>query len=274
MRLAGRALGGQDGVTLDRTVVVTGGALLVVTVLAWAAMLLQVPVVGAAPMAPGDVGIAPGDATAFLVAWTVMMAAMMLPSATPMIGLYSAVYRGKAGPARRALPTAVFTLVYLLVWLAFGIPVYALSVLVGRAAASDVTLQSALPYALAVVLVAAGAFQLSPLKRACLRVCRSPLAFLMSRWRAGYRGTFALGLSHAMYCVGCCWALMAVLVAAGAMSLVWVLLIALVVFAEKILPGGERTLWLSGVALILLGLLVAARPELAGLLRGAEMSSM
>ena len=103
------------------------------------------------------------------------------------------------------------------------------------------------------ILLAAGAFQLSPLKQVCLRACRSPLAFLLGHWRAGRRGSLALGWSHAVYCLGCCWALMLVLVAAGAMGLRWVLLIAAVVAAEKLLPGGEWFARAAGGALLLLG---------------------
>jgi predicted metal-binding membrane protein len=133
--------------------------------------------------------------------------------------------------------------------------------------AAQTALADVLPYALALVLVAAGVYQLTPLKRACLRVCRNPLAFLMARSRAGYRGTLALAVEHGVYCVGCCWALMVVLVAAGAMALHWVLLIAAVVFIEKLLPHGERTAWIVGGVLVVLGIAVALHPELAMALR-------
>jgi Predicted metal-binding integral membrane protein (DUF2182) len=129
-----------------------------------------------------------------------------------------------------------------------------------------------LPYGVAGVLLAAGAYQFSPLKRVCLRACQSPLSFLMTRWRSGYGGTLRLGLAHAGYCVGCCWGLMAVLVAAGAMGLRWVLLIAVAVFAEKRLPRGQRIAWAVGAALIVLGLAVVVRPDLAAALRGQGMA--
>jgi hypothetical protein len=108
--------------------------------------------------------------------------------------------------------------------------------------------------------------------RACLKHCQSPLTFLMHRWQRGYAGTLRLGLRHALYCVGCCWGLMAVLVAAGAMGLQWVLLIAVVVFLEKLVPRGERTARIVGVAVVLLGVAVAARPEVATVLRGHTMA--
>jgi predicted metal-binding membrane protein len=235
----------------NRAAFAAGGTLLVLAAVAWAALLFQAQT----PMA------ASGwlEAATFLTAWGIMMAAMMLPSATPMISLYSALQRNPSSNSLPGISTALFALVYLAVWVAFGVPVYIASVIVD----SRVDLGDTLPYALAVVLVAAGVYQLTPLKRACLRVCRSPLGFLLARTRTGLTGTFRLALEHAAYCVGCCWALMVVLVAAGAMSLHWVLLISAVVFIEKLLPGGEWTARIVGVGLVLLGLAVAVNPDLA-----------
>ena len=207
------------------------------------------------------------EALVFLGAWGVMMAAMMLPSATPMIALYGALRRDAAGNGPAGISTALFALVYLALWVAFGIPVYLASIAVG--ARTD--LAAALPYALAVVLVAAGIYQFTPLKRACLRVCRNPLSFLWARSRAGYGATLTLALEHAAYCIGCCWGLMVVLVAAGAMALNWVLLIAVVVFLEKLLPHGELAAWGAGGALVVLGVAVAAHPDLAMVLHPSAM---
>ncbi|HXJ83265.1 MAG TPA: DUF2182 domain-containing protein [Candidatus Methylomirabilis sp.] len=202
------------------------------------------------------------DALAFVASWGVMMTAMMLPSALPMISLYGATQRGGAAP--RGVPVAVFTLVYLAMWAASGVPVYlahaALMALSPRAFAYGVT----------AILLGAGVFQLSPLKQACLRACRSPLGFLLGHWRAGLRGSLALGWSHAMYCLGCCWALMLVLVAAGAMGLAWVLLIAAIVAAEKLLPRGDWIARATGGAFLLLGVAVALRPNLVTALRGGH----
>ena len=135
-------------------------------------------------------------------------------------------------------------------------------------AAALVVTSDARAYGVAAVLVVAGVFQLSPLKQVCLRRCRSPLGFLLGHWRAGWRGSLALGWSHATYCLGCCWALMVVLVAAGAMGLLWVLLVAAVVAAEKVLPGGEWIARATGIVLLILGAAIAARPSLAMTLRG------
>jgi predicted metal-binding membrane protein len=243
----------------DRTSLVTGGVLVVVALAAWAAVVVQ------AGMPMPSLGGA--EALAFLAAWGIMMAAMMLPSATPMIALYGALRRNAPGGKPSGISTALFALVYLAVWVAAGVPVYLASVILG----AQTSLADLLPYALALVLVVAGVYQLTPLKRACLRVCRNPLSFLLARTRTGYRGTLGLALEHAAYCLGCCWGLMGVLVAAGAMALNWVLLIAAVVFIEKLLPRGEWTAWAVGGALVLLGLAVAIHPDLAMALRPSSM---
>jgi len=202
------------------------------------------------------------DAVAYVIGWGIMMTAMMLPSASPMITLYAATQRSR--PSAGRVPVSLFTLVYLVVWMATGVPVYLANVGWSHLGAGP---RAA---ALAAVLVVAGLFQMTSLKRACLRHCRSPIGFLLGHWREGWRGGLALGWAHAVYCLGCCWALMVVLVAAGAMGLAWVLLIAAVVAAEKMLPGGEWIARATGVALVVLGVAVALRPGLALTLRGVS----
>jgi predicted metal-binding membrane protein len=244
------------------TSVLTYVVLLVVAAGAWAQVVWSAMTDDMAGM---DMIMTPAltDGLAFVIAWGIMMAAMMLPSALPMIGLYAATQRNRpAAAAAPGVPTALFTLVYLGLWTATGVPMYFASVALSTVG------PAVRAYGVAAVLVGAGAFQLSPLKQVCLRHCRSPLGFLLGRWRAGWRGSLALGRAHAVYCLGCCWALMVVLVAAGAMGLVWVLLVAAVVAAEKVLPGGEWTARATGVALVALGLVVALRPGLAMTLRG------
>jgi predicted metal-binding membrane protein len=117
------------------------------------------------------------------------------------------------------------------------------------------------------VLLAAGVYQFTPLKGVCLRACQSPLAFLLGHWKPGLGGALRMGLEHGLYCCGCCWGLMAVLVAAGAMGLVWVVLIALAVFGEKLLPRGQWAARMIGVLLLALGVVVALQPSLAILVR-------
>jgi len=243
------------------TTVLTYAALLVITGAAWAHVVWMALT---DEMAGMDMVMTPTfvDALAFVAAWAVMMAAMMLPSALPMIGLYAAMQRTETSAVPRAAPVALFTLIYLGLWALTGVPMYVASVALS-AIASD-----ARAYGVAAVLVVAGAFQLSPLKRVCLRRWRSPVGFLLGHWRAGWRGSLALGWSHATYCLGCCWALMVVLVAAGAMGLLWVLLVAAVVAAEKVLPGGEWIARATGIALLVLGAAIVTRPGLAMTLRG------
>ena len=247
----------------DRVARVTSVLLLLIAAVAW------VDVVRSSLGAPDMMmtmfmPVTLADGLAFVTSWGIMMVAMMLPSALPMIGLYGATLRGSAATGPRGGPIAVFTLVYVAVWTASGVPVYlvhtALMALPSRAFA----------YAVATTLLAAGVFQLSPFKQACLRTCRSPLGFLLGHWRPGLRGSLALGWSHAAYCLGCCWALMVVLVAAGAMGLAWVLLIAAVVAAEKLLQGGEWMARTTGGALLLLGVAVIWRPDLVTALRGGH----
>lgn len=255
-----------------RGTLLTGAVLLCVAIAAWAHVVQQAAVMGQMGMvSPGGTGmVSLADAAVFLTAWGVMMAAMMLPSAVPMIALYRTVSRNQSQAGRPVVTTTLFAATYLLVWLLFGVPVYLASVAVGAFAAGA----SWLPYALGAVLVAAGVYQFTAIKRVCLNYCQTPLTFIMARWRTGYAATLRLGLAHAAYCVGCCWGLMVVLVTAGAMSLPWVLLIAAVVFVEKLLPRGQITARLVGVALILLGVAVVVRPDLAVALRGGTMTAM
>ena len=250
----------------DRLTVVALILLVVITAAAWAHVLFSP--MSADDMAGMSMAMAPtlGDGLGYVAGWAVMMSAMMLPSALPMIGLYAATQRSAADPGSRVARVALFTLTYLGLWAMTGVPIY-----FGSVALSAIT-ADALAYGVAGVLLVAGIFQLSPLKQVCLRHCRSPLGFLVGHWRAGCLGGLAMGWAHARYCLGCCWALMVVLVVAGAMGLPWVLLIAVVVAAEKILPRGEWIARLAGVALVALGIAVAVRPELAVALRAGRHS--
>jgi predicted metal-binding membrane protein len=254
-----------DGASRDTTTVLTYLALLAITAAAWAHVVWSALADEMAGMEM-EMTAAWGDGLAYVAAWGVMMAAMMLPSALPMIGLYAATRRDDPGALPRGLAIALFTLVYLAVWTASGAPIYLASVAVSVLSAG------ARAGVVAVVLVVAGLFQLSPLKQVCLRHCRSPLGFFLGHWRPGWRGALALGWAHAAYCLGCCWALMVVLVGAGAMGLAWVLLVAAVVAAEKLLPRGEWIARVTGVGLVALGVAVALRPGLLATLRAGGHS--
>ena len=181
----------------------------------------------------------PMGAGLWLGAWTVMMAAMMLPSAAPLVLLYSL--------RSDTLASTLLMAGYLLTWAFVGLAAYSV----------DMRLPDPGDGAVAAVLIAAGIYQFTPLKSACLRRCRSPVDFLVTHWRAGRLGALRIGLEHGAYCVGCCWALMAVLVVAGAMGLVWVVAIAAAVAAEKLLPGGPWLGRVGGIALLVAGIVVA-----------------
>lgn len=168
--------------------------------------------------------------------WTVMMVAMMLPSAAPMILLHARIDRA-ASPARRLVHTLLFALAYLFVWSAFsGGAALAQALLVDLGLVSSFSLALGDRAAAAALLVGAALYQLSPVKAACLDQCRSPIHFVMRFWTPGISGTLRLGLVHGLFCVGCCWGLMLLLFVAGVMNLAWIALLAAIVFVEKAAP--------------------------------------
>jgi predicted metal-binding membrane protein len=250
-------------------------------VAAWVTMLtfpgMRMP--GMTPVVislPGDsmtmhatrsVGLSAADLVAFTAAWVLMMAAMMLPSVTPMVALYGTVTR-RRGSGTIAGRTTMFALPYVALWALSGIPVYAATVWIDALIRSHRWAHEAAPYAVAATLLAAGLYQFTPLKRMCLANCRDPLNFLVSRWRPGLVGAAHIGFAHAVYCFGCCALLMVVLVAAGAMGLAWVLLIAGAVALEKLAPRWPASPAVAGAALVALGAAVALHPSLASNLRG------
>ena len=196
----------------------------------------------------------------FITAWAVMMAAMMFPAAAPMLLLFRTVSASRRAKGGAAVPTWIFAAGYLLVWTGIGVLTWALvqagSELAGRM--SDAGRETWAPLALGAVLLGAGLYQLTPLKLVCLDQCRTPLGFVVSHWRDGRLGALRMGVRHGAYCLGCCWALFAVLVAAGVMSLAWMLLLTLVVFAEKVLPLGRWAPRAVGTAFLALAAVVAA----------------
>ena len=197
----------------DRVTVAAAVALLIASAVAWGGLVVYEP-----PM--GFVG--------FAVAWTLMMAAMMLPSIAPLWLLYRGSRAGMA-------------LGYLAVWSVVGVVAY-------------LAMDRAMGLTVPVVLGLAGVYELSPLKSACLRRCRNPAAFLMEHYR---NGAVRLGVEHGIWCLGCCVALMAVLVLAASMQLVWAVVIAAAVFVQKVLPRGELSARLIGVGLLVAALAVA-----------------
>jgi predicted metal-binding membrane protein len=185
--------------------------------------------------------------TALTAMWWLMMLAMMLPSAAPAILLYARVRRSRSGDAVIA-QTWVFLAGYLAVWLVFSVAAALL-----QSAIADSSMRLSGNAATSSVLILAGAYQLSPLKSACLSQCRSPAQFISRHWRSGPDGAVRLGVLHGAYCLGCCWLLMSLLFVGGVMNLVWVIGLTVLVAAEKLLPAGQFLPRISGAALILWG---------------------
>lgn len=250
----------EDLVRRDRAVVAAG--LVGVILLAWfylvrvgrdmQGMDMVAPMAMAAPWGPGEL-------LAVFGMWAVMMVAMMLPSAAPMILLFATVNRRRAVDQARPVPVAIFVAGYLVVWAGFS----ALAALgqsgLQRAALLSGETITAAPWLGGAFLIAAGLWELTPLKYACLARCQSPLAFIMTEWREGPRGALVMGLRHGIFCVGCCWALMSLLFVAGVMNLLWVAAIAGLVLAQKLLPVGRFASRGAGAALLAWGVLVMTR---------------
>jgi len=218
-----------------------------VTVLAWLYVAEQTGAIGGVG---GGMHAMGGLALGFTVSmWVVMMAGMMLPSAAPMVVTFDALSRRQPGHLWR---TATFVGAYRGVWALFS----------GLGAGAQLTLRSAglvsatgaaTPLLAAGLLLGAGFYQLSPLKDACLRGCRTPLAFLLTEWRPGARGAATMGLRHGVECVVCCWGIMALMFVLGTMDLVWMAALTLVMLVEKTVPGGDRVGRAAGIACLVFG---------------------
>jgi len=195
-----------------------------------------------------------GNALLYVLLWGVMMVAMMFPAIVPVVGLFSTIAGRKREQGVPFTPAWVFVAGYLVLWTLAG----------GVGYTVDLAIQS-LPevfpalrtYGLVIgglTLIAAGVYQLTPLKYLCLSQCRSPMGFLLTSWRDGALGAFRMGLHHGAYCLGCCWSLMAVLFVVGTMNLAWMGILSMVIFVEKIVPRGVEMGKATGLALIALGL--------------------
>ncbi len=189
--------------------------------------------------------------------WWIMMIAMMLPSATPMILLHARVDRKakeKSGEHGSPWPSAAFTLGYLLAWAGFSVIAAALQWLFEMLDwLSPMTMNTTNALLAGAILLFAGAWQLTPIKQACLRHCRGPVQFLSQNWRDGSSGALKMGLHHGTYCLGCCWGLMAILFFGGIMNLYWIIGLAIIVLLEKLLPLGPRVGQVIGTLLVIWG---------------------
>jgi predicted metal-binding membrane protein len=197
----------------------------------------------------------------FIGVWVTMMAAMMLPAAAPMVLVVRRVSGQRAGRGPRPIvATLAFVAGYLAAWTGYGLAAYGIFRALSAAHPGFLAWDRQGPLVAGIAVAAAGVYQLTPLKRACLRHCRTPLHFVMHRWREGGAGAFAMGLEHGAWCLGCCVGLMLVLFAVGVMSLAWMAIAAAVIFAEKVLPVGARLPGPVALCLIGLGVWIAIAP--------------
>ncbi len=199
-----------------------------------------------------------GDLLLTFVMWAVMMVGMMAASALPVLLLFAGVHAKRAD--RGVVPAVPsFGLGYLIVWVAFSACATAAQWALHEAALLSSTMATSSTAIAGVILIAAGAYQLTPLKTGCLAQCQSPLGFLMSNWRDGAGGAFRMGFRHGIFCLGCCWALMAVLFVVGVMNLAWVGVLTLFILAEKLGPTGARVSRAGGAILIAFGAVLVSR---------------
>jgi predicted metal-binding membrane protein len=241
---------------VSRTNVALAGTLVALAAAAW--------VLTARRMAGMDMGPGtdPGTLGFYVSVWVVMMAAMMAPAMAPMVLVFAAVQRRRreraAGPAPVGI--SLFVAGYFVTWTAFGLAAYGVFVGVRSLHLGALHWHNAGRFVAAGVLLAAAVYQLTPAKDACLRRCRGPLGFVMDHWRDGPLGAVRMGAVHGTWCVGCCWALMAALFALGVMSITWMVVVAAIITAEKLLPWRIPARHVVAALLFALALGVALAP--------------
>jgi predicted metal-binding membrane protein len=242
----------------DRLIVVVGVA--GVVALAWVYLVAGAGI----DMSMADMPMEPMPWSTYYAAllftmWWVMMIAMMVPSAAPMVLLFTAIKRKQGVSVSPSIEGSVFLGGYLLIWAGFSLVAVLAQWGLEGAGLLSMAMASTSATLGGVILLAAGLYQFTPVKSACLRYCQSPVLFLSRHWRPGVVGALRMGLRHGSYCLGCCWFLMALLFVSGVMNLVWIAGIALYVACEKLLPLGHRFSRASGVALIVSGTIVLVR---------------
>jgi predicted metal-binding membrane protein len=239
--------------------VILVAALGAITALSWLYLVWM-------PMAPADVGVLAGRLLAVLpprlaaglltfMMWAVMMVAMMLPSASPMVLTYGRIVRGRSDTPAYAL--WIFAGAYFVIWTAFSAAATGGQLVLEQASLLRGAAQ-ATPLIGALLLLLAGIYQLTPLKSVCLVRCRSPLGFFMTEWRSGASGALTMGIKHGVYCVGCCWTLMGLLFVFGVMNLLWVAALSGLVLLEKLAPSGGLIARASGILMLAGAIALAA----------------
>ena len=188
--------------------------------------------------------------------WLFMMLAMMLPAMVPMVATYAQISANEVQGVLLAVRIAVFTAGYFALWAVFSIAAAIFQTALAQTPWFEAGGTQALPLASAILLIAAGVWQLTPIKDTCLRHCRSPMTFLLAHWKGGLKGAFPLGLHHGAYCVGCCGMIMGLMFVFGAMTVWWMAVLALYFVAEKVIPRAETWGRVAGIVLIASGLYV------------------
>jgi predicted metal-binding membrane protein len=266
---------GQVFRMLERRVAVsTAGALVGLALVAWYLTIQQA--LGMADMVTGLAQVGsrmpnPMTAPLFMLMWLTMMVAMMFPTIAPMVLAHRLVVMNRGDGA---LPSVAFVLGYLVVWTVIGLVPLAVF-LSFRDLTDEQPFTMWLPRVAGLILAVAGIYQFTPWKQTCLRACRTPLSFMMTHnFRSGARGALKAGLSHGAYCLGCCWALMTVLVVVGLMNLVWMAGLALVFLVEKNWRHGMRVNLVVGTMIALLGGAVLLYPDLLSLIFSPWLNGM
>lgn len=253
---------------LQRNLIVA--ILAAIAVAAWTG-LIQWRLAMDMPMNTPTMGL---NALLFLGVWIVMMIAMMFPAAAPMILTFQHVQAGRRGRGETFVSTWLFVGGYMLVWSLAGAIAFA-----GAAAAEIVAAQAAISSTTAarigaMLLILAGAYQLSPLKDFCLAKCRTPTSFILTSWRDGHWGAVRMGWAHGIFCLGCCWLLFLALFPLGIMNIGVMAVVTLLIFAEKTLPMGKGIAKMSGAALLLFGVAVLILPQLLPTFQAAHTMPM
>lgn len=230
----------------DRVVFLAGA--FAVSALAWVYLVRMTSAMGSAEVGLANVPRAFGLISAFLM-WAVMMVAMMLPAAIPFVFAFGFEHRKRREHNLPYIPAGVFIAGYFAIWIAFSAVAAVIQDLLHRGSLLSPMLTATSSVFAGGILIAAGIYQWTPLKEACLRHCRSPLTFLLSDWREGSVGAFRMGVEHGLFCLGCCWLLMALPFAAGVMNLAWMAAITAFILIEKAVPGGEWMGRIGGAAL-------------------------
>jgi predicted metal-binding membrane protein len=243
-------------ISRDRAIVVA--SLVAIAGLAWAYLFGLSQDMASMDDMPGmamSSTLAPFPLTAIM--WAVMMVGMMLPSAMPMILLFTTVQR-KQGK-RPVITTGTFAAGYLLVWGGFSVAAAALQIQLGKLALLSPSLTFVSTRLAGMAFLLAAAYEFSPLKNRCLIQCSSPISFITSHWRPGVAGAFRMGVWHGVFCVGCCWALMLLLFTAGVMNLLWVAVLAALVLVQKVLPSPRIATTVVGMAMAVVGIILLVR---------------